>query len=117
MSEIISITCIACPNSCTLSGLKGSANITGAACKLGIKFYIDETTNPMRTLCTTVKTAFCDSPTLAVRTDGDIPKGLMKDVITALKDVTVNHPVKRGDIIVGNILSTGVNIISSNDME
>ena len=69
----------------------------------------------MRTLTTSVKTAFADSPVVSVRTDGEIEKAKMLDVVKALADVVVQQRVKIGDVIARNVCDTGVNIICTSD--
>jgi CxxC motif-containing protein len=69
----------------------------------------------MRSLTTSVKTAFPDSPVVSVRTDGEIEKAKLIDVAKALGQVIVEHRVKIGDIIAKDICGTGVNIICTSD--
>jgi len=113
------ITCILCPNGCELKIDKknGKWIVEGNLCPKGREFAIHETTNPTRTVCTTVKTVFRELPILPVRTDGEIPKKLIFDFMAEMKKVTIEKKVSIGDIIVRNVLDTGVNVISTSTIE
>jgi CxxC motif-containing protein len=72
-------------------------------------------THPMRTLTSSVKTIFPDSPVVSVRTDGEIEKAKILEVAKQLDDVLVRQQLKIGDVVVKNICDTGVNIICTSD--
>ena len=111
------IVCIVCPNGCRIRCRETQDGIqcTGQACKRGEAYARAELTRPMRTLTTSVKTAFADSPVVSVRTDGEIEKTKMQDVVKALAGVVVQQRVKIGDVIARNVCDTGVNIICTSD--
>jgi len=70
-------------------------------------------TNPKRVLTTTVKTAYMSIPRLSVKTKDPIPKAMIKDIMSQLNNVIVINDVKIGDVIVANILDTGVDIVAT----
>lgn len=109
------LICIVCPNSCKL--IYENGEIKGAKCPRGVKFGMDEMTAPKRTVCTTVKTAFKDMPVLPVRTDGDIPKDKIFDLMKLVREVVVDKRVGRGEIILKNVLDSGVDLISTSNMK
>lgn len=111
------IVCIVCPNGCRICCAQTGSGIvcSGQKCKRGEAYAAAELTHPMRSLTTSVRTAFPDSPVVSVRTDGEIEKGKLIDVAKALGQVIVDHRVKIGDIIAENICGTGVNIICTSD--
>ena len=111
------IVCIVCPNGCRIRchETQDGVQCTGHACKRGEAYARAELTRPMRTLTTSVKTAFADSPVVSVRTDGEIEKTKMQDVVKALSSVVVRQRVKIGDVIASNVCGTGVNIICTSD--
>jgi CxxC motif-containing protein len=98
---------------CESSG--GEIHCTGQKCKRGVEYAAVELTRPMRSLTTSVKTAFHDSPVVSVRTDGEIAKSKLREVADALGAIKVDHRVKIGDIVAENICGTGVNIICTSD--
>jgi len=107
--------CITCPNGCllTVTDEAGEFGVEGNDCKRGEDFARAELTNPMRSLTTTVRTTFPDMPVLPVRTDGEIPKGKIAEVMRALKGVIIRRPVECGDTVMGNAAGTGVRIIAT----
>ncbi len=113
MNEII---CIVCPNGCRLSVSDDGEKVTGAQCARGIVYGKKEVTNPTRVITSTVRIKGGIHSRLPVKTDGDIDKKLIFKAMRLLDSVEVSHPVKRGDIILPDVLGTGVNIIASRDM-
>ena len=99
MKELI---CITCPAGCKLLAEltpDGGVTVTGNTCKRGVDFALAELTNPMRTLCSTVRTAFADCPMIPVRTDREIPKEKIMEVMRLLTGVIVNKKTVCGDIV------------------
>lgn len=111
------LVCIVCPNGCVLQieKVNGEVKVSGNMCKRGCDFALKEINNPSRTLCTTVRTIYKDAPRLSVRTDGEIPRNLIFDAMEEINKITLDRPVKRGEIIVKNIENTGINVISTSD--
>ena len=114
MREMI---CIVCPNGCTLKVERSgdALSVSGNRCKRGEAFALAELTHPTRTLCTTVATAYPAAPVLPVRTDGEIPRERMADVMAALRAVKVDRPLRRGEPVIRNVLDLGVNVIATSD--
>lgn len=112
------ITCIVCPKGCrmTIEKIDGEYKVEGNNCKRGIKYAIDELTEPKRMITTTVKLDGSYLNMLPVKTSTAIRKELIFDVMNILADVTVEAPVKVGDVVVENILNTGIDIISGKNM-
>ncbi|MDO4380078.1 MAG: DUF1667 domain-containing protein [Clostridia bacterium] len=112
------LVCIVCPNSCELSIEETSdgINVSGNKCKRGIKFATDEMTAPKRTISSVVKTAFKEAPVLPVRVSDEIPKERIFDVMNEINHVTVKKKLKRGDVVIKNVLSLGVDVIATSDV-
>ncbi|MCL2221815.1 MAG: DUF1667 domain-containing protein [Oscillospiraceae bacterium] len=105
--------CIACPAGCELE-LIGTGKlmvVNGNKCSKGKDFAISESQNPTRVLTTTVRTNFPDIPVISVRTDGEIPKGMLMRAMHELKDIVVKDELACGDVIVENLLGSGVPVI------
>lgn len=51
-----------------------------------------------------------------VKTDRDIPRGLLSQCVKELSRVTVTSPVRRGDVICRDILGTGANVVAARDL-
>lgn len=107
------LTCIVCPNGCTLQVEKNGEEwkVTGGRCRRGEAFAIAEMTNPVRTICTTVATSFKDVPVLPVRVSGDIPKKRIFDVMEEINKVKVTERLGRGAVVIENVLGLGVDVI------
>ncbi|MDR1898555.1 MAG: DUF1667 domain-containing protein [Treponema sp.] len=95
------LLCIVCPNGCRLrvEETEGNIAVTGNQCGRGIDFARTEIINPTRTLTTTVRTAFPETPVLPVRTDGEIPKGKIGEAMAFLNTVTVREALKIGAVV------------------
>ena len=91
-------------------------SVTGNFCKRGEMFAVNELTCPMRTICTTVKTAFNEVPVIPCRVSTDIPKDLIFDVMKEINGVIINKPISRGDIIIKDVLGTGADVIATSDV-
>jgi CxxC motif-containing protein len=112
------MVCICCPMSCELHihKVNGEYHIENASCKKGRDYAIQEMTNPMRLLTTTIRINNGTHPMLPVRSNREIPKNLMMEAVKNLASVSINAPVKCGEVIINNFLGLGVDIIASRDM-
>lgn len=116
MKELI---CILCPNGCalTVADDQSEIEVTGQKCKRGQEFAIAETTNPTRTLCTTIKTSFPKMPVLPVRSATAIPKERIFDVMAEINQVVVTEALSCGTPVITDILGLGIDIITTASME
>jgi len=112
------LVCITCPRGCTVDIEKvgDEWTVSGNSCNKGREFAINEMTQPMRTICSTVKTTNSDAPVLPCRVSADIPKDKIFDVMKEINKVVVDKPIKRGDVIIENVLGLGVDVISTSDL-
>lgn len=104
------ITCIVCPRGCRMTAEISGDRIlvTGNVCKRGEKHAIGECTNPVRTITSTVRVANREDTMVSVKTAAPIPKGKMFEVMDKIRTVTVNAPVKIGDVILTDVFGTQV---------
>ena len=112
--------CINCPLSCSLELIEEDGEVlevTGADCKIGERYAAEEFRDPRRVVTTTVRVKGGTLPLLPVRTTDAIPKRLVVDAVRALDLVEVDAPVQEGQVIYPNILDTGVNVISSRELD
>lgn len=115
MKELI---CILCPNGCRLCAEETAAGfaVTGNLCRRGIGFAEAEITNPVRTVTTTVRTVFPGTPALPVRTDGEIPKGKIRDLMKAVNSIVVTKPIGIGEAVLEDALGLGINVIAASNI-
>ena len=115
MTEKRELICIGCPMGCPMSvTLTDGAvqSVEGNTCKRGDDYARREVIAPMRMLTTTLPVLGGDRATVVVKTNGEVPKALLLDCARALRDVKITAPVKLGEVVVKNILDTGVDVIA-----
>ncbi len=103
------LTCIVCPRGCQLTvELEGKSvlSVSGNICKRGKTYAENECTNPMRTVTSTVKTR--DGSVVAVKTETTIPKEKMLECMELINSVTVDAPVRVGDVIIEDAFGSRV---------
>ena len=112
------LVCILCPIGCRLkiTGTIENLEVNGNTCKRGITYAHDEITNPLRTICTTVKVKGGIHNVIPVKTDKAIPDKYKLEVVKAVNNIVLTSPVKMGDIIISDLFGTGVNIVAERDM-
>ena len=53
---------------------------------------------------------------LSVKTRSPVPKSKIHDVMTTLSGISVTLPVRSGDVIIENVLQTGVDIVATRSL-
>lgn len=114
--------CVQCPLGCKLTveineDENSIIRIEGNRCQRGIEYAEDEIRDPKRVLTTSIKVIGGELPLVSVKTDKPISKKYIKEVMNIIKEKEVKAPVKRGDVIIQNILNTEVNIIATRSVE
>lgn len=114
MKELI---CIVCPKGCHLQvDEENGYAVTGNDCPRGAAYGVKELQNPTRVLTSTVAIAGGLHQRLPVKTDRDIPKALLFEAMEEIGKVRATSPVKRGEVLIENLLGTGANLIAAKDM-
>ncbi len=108
--------CIVCPVGCHLT-VDDNHVVKGHRCARGEAYGIKEVTHPTRLLTTTVRTTSPRVPRLSVKTREPIPKGLLFDAMRVIGRVNIDHDVKVGDVIIKDLLDTGVDIIATKPLD
>lgn len=116
--SIKKLTCIVCPNGCSLIAEAGPEGIrvSGNRCGRGALFAQNELTHPMRTITTTVRTVFPEVPVLPVRVSAEIPKERIMDVMAEINKTVVAEPIGRGGIVIADCLGLGVDVIATSSL-
>ena len=109
------LICIVCPKGCHLT-IDEKMNVTGNGCNRGIKYGIDELTNPTRMVTSTVVIVNGTIPRLPVATSKPIPKNKIMAVMEEINKVNVQAPVYVKEVIISNVLGLGVDIVSTRDV-
>jgi len=108
--------CVTCPVGCTIEAvIEGEELIAikGNACRRGLAFVQEEITNPRRMLTTTVQVSGGTLPLVPVHSSEPLPKSLLRQAAAALRGIRVAAPVDSGQVIVADILGTGVDMLAS----
>ncbi len=115
----MNLICINCPRGChlTVEKVKEEIQVEGNACPRGYTYAVNELTNPLRTLTTTVGIESETQKRLPVISSAPLPKGRIMEAMKALKDVKVKAPVHMGDPVYRNVLDLGIDIIASRSIE
>ena len=124
MSTIERFHCTTCPSECLLDveveqTSRGRAAIAGSGnrCPRGDAFARQEIVCPLRILTTTVPVLGSDIELLPVRTSGAIPRALHREAMSMLRRTRAVAPVRMGDVIIADLLGTGIGVITSIDAE
>jgi CxxC motif-containing protein len=117
--ETRELICIGCPMGCQLTvNMEDADNITvtGNTCPRGEAYGKKEVTNPTRIVTSSVKINDGTIARVSVKTENDIPKGKIFDIMKEIREVTVTAPIHIGDVIIKNVADTGVDVIATKDV-
>ena len=96
---------------------KDGYRVEGNMCARGRAYAIKELCAPTRVITSTVKIKNAILKRLPVKTDGDIPKELNFKCMEEINKVELEAPVKIGQVVVEDVLGTGINIVASRSMD
>ena len=127
VTETKPMTCIICPMGCNMeitletsseNGVSSTkvVKVTDNNCPRGAEYAKKELLNPTRILTTTVAVKDGTLPVVPVKSAGEVPKNMLMQCMEVIRRAVCTAPVKRGDILVYDILGTGVNIIACADV-
>ncbi|MBL3593937.1 MAG: DUF1667 domain-containing protein [Synergistaceae bacterium] len=111
--------CVSCPVGCDLKVQargKEVVSVEGHSCPRGVDFAKAEVANPTRVFATTVRVAGGKLPVCPVRSRQAVPKERLDDISREVARLTVPAPVTIGQIIVGDVCGTGVDIVATRDL-
>ena len=126
VTETLQFNCTTCPSECLLTvEVERDANgtmaevrsVTGNSCPRGDKFAHQELTCPMRVLTTTVAVSGGDEALLPVRTAEAILLALHAQAMDLIRDLVVDAPIRMGDVVLPNLLKTGIDLIASMEID
>ena len=119
MADKTELICICCPIGCamTVEQSESGIKVAGNTCKRGDAYARSECTAPTRSLTTTVKVEGGKAYVVPVKSAGPVPKNMMFDCMKVINEASVKAPVKIGDIVIKDILGTGVDIVATNNAE
>ena len=112
------LICIVCPKGCHLQVDEDNGYaVTGNSCPRGAEYGKTELLHPTRVLTSTVRVDGGLHRRLPVKTSAPIPKELLFQAMEALNGVTLTAPVTVGQVVIANLLGTGVDVVATRNME
>ncbi|MBR4200435.1 MAG: DUF1667 domain-containing protein [Oscillospiraceae bacterium] len=114
------LICVNCPMSCRLTVQieeNKVVSVSGNSCPRGKAYAETECIRPERILTTTVRITGGIHRVLPVISESEIPLDRIMDAMELIRSAQVKAPVQVGDVIMENILGTGVNIVAARSMD
>jgi CxxC motif-containing protein len=111
--------CTLCPQSCDIAleiGETGDMTVSGNRCHRGSVYAENEYREPKRMITTTVRIDGARIPLLPVIGTGPVRKERLRGCLDLLYKISVKSPVKIGDVIVKDILGSGVDIVAARSL-
>ena len=109
------LTCISCPVGCRMKVVLENGqfvSVSGNACKRGEIYAKQEAIAPKRMVTAVVPVRGSKMP-LSVKTKEPVVKEDINKVMAALTQVTITAPVALGQVIIENVVGSGVDIIAT----
>lgn len=110
------LICISCPKGCHLKVDEEKLIVSGNSCPKGAEYGVNEVTNPVRIVTSTVKVNGGEAPVVPVKTEKAIPKGLIMKCMKEINNITIKAPVMIGDIVIKNVLETGIDVVATKNV-
>lgn len=110
------LTCVLCPVGCELEvgrDAAGELEVRGNQCDKGVPFAVEEVLRPMRNLATSVPVRGSAARMVSVRLSGPVPREMIFPVLAEVRKLRPEAPVRRGQVLVANVLDTGVDVIAT----
>jgi len=110
------LTCVLCPVGCELEVSRdGSSDVqvTGNQCDKGIPFAVEEVLHPKRNLATSVPVRGTAATMVSVRLSGPVPREMIFPILAEVAKLRPEAPVRRGQVLIADVLATGVDVIAT----
>lgn len=112
--------CIVCPAGCTIETEgddPATLKVSGNKCPRGAEYVRKELFSPERMVTAVVPSNSEDLHFIPVRTDKTISKKLITSLLKTIYSMKATVPVRRGDCLIEDFESTGVNVIFSRSVK
>ncbi len=109
------LTCVLCPLGCELEIERPgeTLEVCGAQCPKGEAFAVEEILHPMRNLATSVPLLGASSRMISVRLTGPVPREKIFAILAEISGLRPAPPVRRGDVLIRDVLGSGVDVIAT----
>ena len=91
-------------------------DISGYTCPRGKSYAEQEVKNPTRIVTSTVKVIGGKKDRVACKTESDIPKDKIADVMREINSAEVQAPVVIGEVLIHDVAGTGVDIVATSSV-
>lgn len=111
--------CTGCPLGCRLevdAVDDDVVEVRGFGCRRGERYGRQEHLDPRRPLSTTIWIDGAAIRRAPVRTAEPIPRDQVSAVVAALRGLRIAAPVRRGEVVVTDVLGTGIDVIVTRDL-
>lgn len=119
MAERTDLICVTCPMGCKLQIVHEGNTVLaveGNVCRRGEAYAGAELVDPRRMVATTVQVVGGVHPLVPVYTTKPLPKPLIFELLSELRQVVLHAPIEAGQMVLGNALGTGVEVRTSRAM-
>jgi CxxC motif-containing protein len=112
------LTCINCPLGCSLHATEegGKITVTGNTCPKGVQYAVSELTAPKRIVTSSIAVQGGTRPLVSVKTKEAVPKEKILLCMEVLKQLSVQAPIRIGDVLLPDIAQTGVPLVATGNV-
>ena len=113
------VICTTCPKGCTLEVTRDGETVISVinGCKRGHEYARQELTDPRRMVASSVRVSGGMHLLMPVYTSAPFPKPRIPELLKVLRTVEVKTPVKVDQVVISDVLGTGIDIKASRTME
>lgn len=114
---MVQMTCPVCKNHCPLNveEIDGVITVVGNKCARGELFGKEELRGERKVVTYHASTVFESAPSVDVKTTDTVPKELVFRLIRLIKKQKIDHPMKRGEVLLHHPLNLEVDVIIDSD--
>ncbi len=113
------LTCILCPVGCELEVRRTGRglDVRGHQCEKGIDFATEEVLYPKRNLATSVPVKGSVTRLVSVRLSDRVPREMIFPILREIAKLRPQPPVRRGQVLIADVLGTGVDVIATRTVD
>ena len=113
------LTCILCPVGCELEVRRSERglDVQGHQCEKGIGFATEEVLYPKRNLASSVPIQGSETRLVSVRLSNRVPREMIFPVLREIAKLRPVAPVRRGQVLIADVLGTGADVIATRTVE
>ncbi len=114
-SAVDRLTCILCPVGCEIEAARTERglDVRGHMREKGVEFATEEILHPKRNLATSVPAEGRPTVMISVRLSAAVPRDMIFPILAEIARLRPALPVARGQVLIGNVLGTGADVIAT----